>query len=421
MTYDYTNYGSSNTKAGNLTESRAGDFTINAYSNPLSSNYISTSATFNSYGMPLTATDANDIETHITYGSIGSFSDLYPTQTVVAYGTSLARTTTATFDFHTGVVLSTTDEDNDITNATEYDDLGRPIKSITAQGTALESWTQSVYDDVNRRIVVKADLEAVGDARQVATQFFDQLGRVRLAKTLEDASTQSATNETDGIKVQTRYKTASGYTYQLASNPYRAATSSAETDATMGWTLSTSWSSGIRAETQSFSGAGLPTVFGGSNTTSTGIVRTDIDANATTVTDQASKVHRSITNGIGQLIRVEEPNSSNQLGAVSTPNQATNYSYNTLGKMVRVEQGSQNRYFMYDSLGRTLRIRQPEQEVNTALNTSGDPYNNSWTGGFTYDNNGNVLTTTDAKGTTIPNTYDAKEQCQTGETAIRCK
>jgi len=62
---------------------------------------------------------------------------------------------------------------------------------------------------------------------------------------------------------------------------------------------------------------------------------------------------------------------------------------------------------MYDSLGRTLRIRQPEQEVNTTLNTSGDPYNNSWTGGFTYDNNGNVLTTTDAKGTTITSTYDA--------------
>ena len=75
--------------------------------------------------------------------------------------------------------------------------------------------------------------------------------------------------------------------------------------------------------------------------------------------------------------------------------------------MVRVEQGSQNRYFMYDSLGRTLRIRQPEQEVNAGLNTSGNPDNTSWTGGFTYDNNGNVLTTTDAKGTTITSSYDA--------------
>ena len=175
----------------------------------------------------------------------------------------------------------------------------------------------------------------------------------------------------------------------------------------MGWTLGTAWSSGIRSEVQTFSGAGLPTAFGGSNTTSTGIVRTDIDANAVTVTDQAGKLRRSITNALGQLTRVDEPNSSNQLGTVASPNQATSYSYNTLGKMVRVNQGVQNRYFMYDSLGRLLRVKQPEQDVNTALNTTGNPDNNSWTAGFTYDNNGNVLTTTDAKGTTTTMTYDA--------------
>ncbi len=84
----------------------------------------------------------------------------------------------------------------------------------------------------------------------------------------------------------------------------------------------------------------------------------------------------------------------------------TSYHYDTLGKMVRVQQGVQNRYFMYDSLGRMLRVKQPEQDVNTGLNTSGNPDNNSWTAGFTYDNNGNVLTATDAKGTTIANIYD---------------
>ena len=52
------------------------------------------------------------------------------------------------------------------------------------------------------------------------------------------------------------------------------------------------------------------------------------------------------------------------------PNQATTYAYNTLGKLVHVAQGSQDRYFQYDALGRTSRIFQPEQEVNTSLNTS---------------------------------------------------
>jgi hypothetical protein len=66
----------------------------------------------------------------------------------------------------------------------EFDAIGRPVKSISAVGTALESWTQTEYDDVNRRVVVRSDLEAIGDGKKVATQFFDQLGRVRLTKTL---------------------------------------------------------------------------------------------------------------------------------------------------------------------------------------------------------------------------------------------
>ncbi|MCV4593531.1 hypothetical protein OFC51_31275, partial [Escherichia coli] len=91
-----------------------------------------------------------------------------------------------------------------------------------------------------------------------------------------------------GLKVETRYKTVSGYSYQLVSNPFRAAASSqASNEPTMGWTLSTAWSKGRRSEVETFSGAALPAAFGGNNTNSTGIVRTDVDANRTLVTDQA--------------------------------------------------------------------------------------------------------------------------------------
>src|SRR5690606_6327805 len=130
-------------------------------------------------------------------------------------------------------------------------------------------------------------------------------------------------------------------------------------------------------------------------------VSTTYEGNTATVTDQAGKQRRSVTNALGQLIRVDEPDAAGQLGDASSPTQATYYTYNTLGKMVYVNQGVQNRYFLYDSLGGLLRVRQPEQEVNTYLNTSGNPGNNSWTAGFTYDANGNVLTTTDANNVTI--------------------
>ncbi|MFN0140404.1 MAG: RHS repeat domain-containing protein [Pyrinomonadaceae bacterium] len=286
--------------------------------------------------------------------------------------------------------------------------LGRPTKVRTAAGHAThESWTRTEYNDVARRVIVRADLETKGDYKKVAIQHYDQLGRVRLARALEDAATEDPTNETHGIKVETRYLPGNPNSYQLTSNPFRAAyASQATNEATMGWTRSKAVNTGRHSEVETFSGAGLPAPWG-SNANSTGKVQTDIDANTTTVTDQAGKQRRSITNALGQLTRVDEPDASGQLGSVSSPNQPTNYFYNTLGKMVRVQQGVQNRYFMYDSLGRMLRIKQPEQEVNTALNTTGNADNNSWTAGFAYDNNGNVLTTTDAKRTTITSTYDA--------------
>src|SRR5690606_17306461 len=79
-----------------------------------------------------------------------------------------------------------------------------------------------------------------------------------------------------------------------------------------------------------------------------------------TVTDQAGKLRRSITNGIGQLTRVDEPNASNQLGAVDNPNQYTAYSYDLLNNLTTVNQGVQTRTFSYDNLSRLKSAVNPE-------------------------------------------------------------
>ena len=102
------------------------------------------------------------------------------------------------------------------------------------------------------------------------------------------------------------------------------------------------------------------------------------------------------------------------LCTIAAPAQPTSYIYDTLGKMVEVTQGAQKRNFLYDSLGRLLRVRQPEQNINASLNLADSVTGNSqWTAGFTYDDLGNVLTATDAKGTTITNAYDALSRVQT--------
>jgi len=414
MSYDYTIY-STNTLAGNVSQTKVWDSfkggQVRAYSNPLTStNSDTTTATYNSYGMPLTATDANGNVTQITYGNVagpsGNVTDLYPTQTVSAYGTAVARTSTAVYDFYTGLATSATDVDNGVTNATVYDDLGRPVKAITGQGTALESWTTTEYHDADRYVVLRSDLETKGDGKKVATQFYDQLGRVRLSKTLEDASTQSATNETDGIKVQTRYLTdynsgtGVGHTYQLGSNPYRAATSgAASSEPTMGWTLSTALNTGRHSQVETFSGTSLPAPWG-NNTSSTGVVTTDIDSDRTLVTDQTLKQRISRTNALGQLTDVWEITAPDQwTTAVAFPNTSiatgyqTSYSYDTLNNLTAVNQGSQQqpRTFSYSSLSRLISATNPE----------------SGTISYAYDANGNLTSKLDARTITTSYTYDA--------------
>jgi RHS repeat-associated protein len=127
----------------------------------------------------------------------------------------------------------------------------------------------------------------------------------------------------------------------------------------------------------------------------------------TTATDASGRRARSITNALGQLIRIDEPTGNNELGSLGEPNQSTFYKYNSQGKMVKVSQGQQNRLFLYDYLGRLIRVRQPEQEVNSALDlTDTVTNNNQWTAGFEYNIVGNLKKTTDAKGSIITNSYD---------------
>jgi RHS repeat-associated protein len=408
---------------GNTTGTKAWDSTKAAtLPNPDANGYrlttansISTLAAYDSYGNITLSTDAKGYQTQITYGAVGGFTDLYPTQIIVAYGTPVQRTSTTVYDFYSGLVTSSTDVDNNLTAATVYDALGRPTTAKAGVGTPLEVWTQTEYNDTERRVVMRSDLFVKGDGTKIAVQHFDQLGRVRLTRQIENAASESPINEQHGIKVQTRYMTSGNYTYQLTSNPYRATTSAgASGEPSMGWTRSKTINTGKSSETETFSGASLPSPFTATspNTNSTGIIRTEKDGDRALVTDQAGKQRISKTNALGQLTDVWEiapsdSTSNSSTVAVTFPNQTlsagyqTGYQYDVLNNLTTVTQGAQTRTFDYTSLSR----------LKTAYNPESGTIN------YTYDNNGNLLTKTDARGVTTNYAYDALNRV-TGRTYL---
>ncbi|MEN3325328.1 MAG: hypothetical protein V7638_135 [Acidobacteriota bacterium] len=397
---------------GNLIEQRSWDSTkgtINGSAPFLdANNSIATSTQYNQYGSPTLTTDARGVQTQIIYGFVGTFTDLYPTEIKTALGTAVQRWEKREIDFNTSLVTTVTDWDNSISTSTQYDDLGRPTLVRVAKDTPDEVQTSTQYFDLERRVVERSDLDITGDGKIVTIQHFDQLGRLRLTRQLEQYSAAALSDETIGIKVQRRYvinnpchptNTAqcltdnSGVigTYVLVSNPYRAAYSTdAGSESTMGWSRSRTDNAGRPVDTQNFAGSGLPAPWG-TNATSTGTVTTSYDANFTTITDQSGKVRRNKLDGLGQVIRVDEPDATNNLGTQSAPAQATNYEYDVLGDLTKVIQGGQTRIFAYSSLRKLTSVNNPEHGIVS----------------YEYDATGSMTKKTDPRlvpGTSTPRT-----------------
>ncbi|MBV9779465.1 MAG: RHS repeat protein, partial [Acidobacteriaceae bacterium] len=349
------------------------------------SNAAVTSYVFDGYGNVTQATDPAGNVTKYTYDG----NNLYVSQKVQAFSTNIARTFNYGWDFDSGLLTSKTDANNTITTSYSYDALGRPT-NVTEDATHLARQTNTTYDDANRRVIVQHDQSKSTDGLLVSVTNYDQLGKVALIQELENASSQSATDLTAGIKVQTRYMYSSSNSYKLVSNPYREPNSGAASTAcnnnfancAMGWTLTTFDQSNRVVSTQALDGSGLPGPWG-SNSNSFGTVSTSYDAQYTTVTDQAGNARKSAVDGVGRLVSVvEDPGHLNY---------STTYSYDTLDNVTGVNQSGMTRSFVYDSLKRLSSVANPE---------SGATY-------YAYDNDGNLVKKTDARNIATSYTYDA--------------
>jgi RHS repeat-associated protein len=261
----------------------------------------------------------------------------------------------AQFDYYLG--RSVNGEDiNGVVSSGYYEDLlDRPTKVIRDYNNlAAKNQTLFSYDDANRSVTTTSDLTSITDGLLVSKGLYDGLGR----------TTESRQYEGSGhyIAVQTQYD-ALGRAYKV-SNPFRPLTPDNETAA---WT------------TSAFDALGRVTSV---TTPDSAVVTSSYSGNTVTATDQASKSRKSVSDALGRFTSVyEDP---------AGLNYQTSYTYDVLNNLTQVSQGSQTRTFACDSLKRLTSATNPE----------------SGTVSYTYDNNGNLLTRTDARSITTTIAYD---------------
>ncbi len=292
-------------------------------------------------------------------------------------GSNTAFETTATFNTTTGLPLTTTDA-NGLETRIEYDAATlRPLNTKTFyQNTQVGGMSETIYHDEPNNYWVKNRTQIDTDKWAESITYFDGLGRTYKAEEVNSEGNIFVEKEFDQDGRVSR-----------VTNPFR-------TGETKIWTTNVYDEASRIKEVILPDGAKVKTDYGVS--TASGLIGV-----TKTITDQAGKKRKGISDALGRMVRViEDPDGQNL---------NTDYVFDTLGNLRKTIQDEQNRYFTYDSLGRLLRAKQPEQEVNTALalpNPDAVTGHNQWSVAYEYDDNGNITKTTDARGVYVQGTYD---------------
>lgn len=323
--------------------------------------------TITSYEFPATGGGAQ--ERHFYYDWFGNIrqADLdccqqkqwnYSSSTQYAYADSVVSgppgtqlTANATYNFYTGLVVSSTNENNKVTSLA-YDSFGR-LTVVTRPDNAQIT---TAYDDVNRTVTVAIPLQGTDKARQKTE--FDGLGRPYRQSILDAGATTYSV-------VETQYDVL-GRVYKV-SNPF--------TGAPQYWTE------------HRFDALGRPTLtIPPDGTATSNRTQYSYAGNTVTFTDPTGKQRKTETDGLGRLIKVYEPdvNNGNQL------TQLTTNSYNALDQLTQVLQGAQTRTYNYDGLGRLTSAITPE----------------AGTVSYQYNNFNRVTLRTDARGVDTTYSYD---------------
>jgi RHS repeat-associated protein len=318
---------------------RGNQTTVSRYLNTTGT-YLSTTSTNWDTGVVDVVTDPKTNQTKYAYSS--TYEGAYLTGVTNA----LNQTTTYAYDFNTGVPTSTTDPNMQVTNYTYNDKLGR----LTTINYPDKGQTTYGYNDAVPAPTVTTTKLATPDPSVISVETFDGLGRSYQTE-ITSAPSPIFTNIT--------YDTLGRIS--TVSNPHLSAGTS--TDGTTSYTYDPLSRTTLVTNPDSST------------------VQYSYTGRATEVTDEGNgtkSVQRiSQADGLGRLSALCEVSSTTlSFGTSATPAACgldiggtgflTSYSYDVLGNLLSVSQGSLNpRTFVYDSLSRLTSSTNPESGTST--------------------------------------------------------
>jgi RHS repeat-associated protein len=279
----------------------------------------------------------------------------------VTSGASIQLKTVATYDLHMGLPLTTTDPNNLETTFT-YDEMGRPLTTIVGTNPAITH----VYVDTGTAWTVNVCSPIQSTMTACKKTIMDSQGRTVTSQLLDGGSNPYSS-------VDTQYD-ALGRGYRV-SNPYIGSAGY--------WTLTNFDALGRNIKTILQDGS---------------VSMTSYTNNTATVSDPVGNRREGVTDALGRLTSVYEPDPSNGNGLTLV----TTYSYNIFNQLTQVTQGSQTRSYVYDALARLNSVTTPESGT-VCFGT----YSGSTCQANGYDSWNNLVYKTDARGVVTNYLYDA--------------
>jgi YD repeat-containing protein len=291
--------------------------------------FLSSTATYFNTGKTQTAMDPGGHATTFAY-DVTTFKGAFPTQVTAPTTGGVTHVTSANYDFNTGVVTSSTDQNGNVTSF-NYDSSFRLIQRTAPDGGQVNfAYTNAspFKVTVTAKITSSMNLTAEGEV--------DGLGRVKQTRLTSDPEGTDYNDTTYDVvghvaTVSNPYRTTAESTYGVTTNNYDA----------LGRPIKT-----------------IPT----DGTSSANNVVTNYTDNCGVVTDQAGKMRKTCSDGLGRLTQVFEPDSGGNFIY------ETDYQYDTLGNLLRIDQKGNDansahwrtRTFVYDALSRITQSNNPE-------------------------------------------------------------